>query len=417
MPRDRSGLAKQSPAFLLLYALAWAGGAVAYVPFLTILLPMRVAAMVGVERVEWLAYMTFWGAVASSSGGILFGWLSDRTGVRRPWIIAGLVGAVALMMCVPLMNGPLQLLGLIVVWQLALNMMLGPLSAWAADHVPPEQLGMLGGLLALSPALGSASGALVTIPAIAGPNRSLALVGLLVCACVLPALVFAHPIDTSTATVAERDRGAPTGRAARAMWVARFLVQICEATLFAYLYYYFRSIDPHWDASSIARLFSIVVCTAVPAALLIGRWSDRRSKPITPLIVTAATVAVALVAMASARSPQAAAAAYVVFGFATTIFLSLHSAQTLRVLGCARRRGRDLGLFNLTNTAPSLIMPWLTLAIVPHFGFSHFFYLLAALAVGAVCILAIAARALPPDRRAPPAAPRNAWPATGVASR
>ena len=383
-----------------MYALAWAGGAVAYVPFLTILLPIRVSAMVGADRVQWLAYMTFWGAVASSTGGVLFGWLSDRSGVRRPWIIAGLVGAVALMLCVPFMRQPLQLLGLIVLWQLALNMMLGPLSAWAADHVPPEQLGVLGGLLALSPALGSASGALVTIPAIAGPNRSLALVGVLVCACVLPALVFAHPLDTSLLAKVEQHHRTPPGRAARAMWVARFLVQICEATLFAYLYYYFRSIDPQWNASSIARLFSIVVCTAVPAALLIGRWSDKRARPIAPLIVTALTAALALMAMAAARGPEAATAAYVVFGFATTIFLSLHSAQTLRVLGCAKRRGRDLGLFNLTNTAPSLIMPWLTVAIVPRFGFSRFFAVLAALALAAAFILVIAARRLKNSRNA-----------------
>ena len=392
MPHDRPYLKRQSPAFLLLYALAWAGGAVAYTPFLTILLPVRVSAMVGADRVQWLAYMTFFGAVASSSGGILFGWLSDRTGVRRPWIIGGLVGSLALMMCVPLMRSPLELLVLIVVWQLALNAMLGPLSAWAADHVPPQQLGILGGLLALSPALGSASGALVTIPAIAGPNRSLALVGLLVSACVLPALVFARPIDTSVEPEVEEPQR--VGRAARAMWVARFLIQICEATLFAYLYYYFRSIDPKWQASSIARLFSIVVCTAVPAALLIGRWSDKRKRPIAPLIIAAITVALALVVMASARDQEAAIAAYVVFGLATTIFLSLHSAQTLRVLGCAKRRGRDLGLFNLTNTAPSLIMPWLTLAIVPKFGFSAFFYLLAVLAIAAAFILAAASRAL-----------------------
>jgi len=32
--------------FLLLYALAWAGGSIGYVPFLTILLPVRVAALV-----------------------------------------------------------------------------------------------------------------------------------------------------------------------------------------------------------------------------------------------------------------------------------------------------------------------------------------------------------------------------------
>jgi hypothetical protein len=104
--------------------------------------------MVGDQRVEWLAYITFFGAAAASIGGILFGWLSDRSQTRRPWIVAGLIGTLGLMMCVPLASRPIELLLLVVVWQLALNMMLGPLSAWAADHVPSGQLGSLGGLLA-----------------------------------------------------------------------------------------------------------------------------------------------------------------------------------------------------------------------------------------------------------------------------
>ena len=394
MGRDRSPVTRQSSAFLVLYALAWAGGAVAYVPFLTILLPVRIAAMAGAQRVEWVAYITFFGAIAASVGGLLFGWLSDRTGVRRPWIIAGLVGSTALMVCAPSARDPLQLLLLIIVWQLALNMMLGPLAAWAADHVPPPQLGVLGGLLALSPALGSAAGAVVTIPGLATPDERLALVGLLVSACVLPALIFARPLDSAASNSGLHDRGARTSAAARAMWLARFLVQICEATLFAYLYFYFRSVDPQRDAGSIARLFSIVICTAVPAALLIGRWSDRRGRPIAPLIATAVTLAIALGLLAIASTPAEATAAYVLFGLATTIFLSLHSAQTLRVLGRAERRGFDLGVFNLTNTAPSLIMPWLTVAIVPQFGFSRLFAVLAALALTAALILLIAARRL-----------------------
>jgi MFS family permease len=398
---------RQSSAFLWLYAVAWAGGAIAYVPFLTILLPVRVADMVGDQRVHWLGYMTFFGAIAASVGGIGFGWLSDRTHVRRPWVVAGLAGAIALMMCVPLAHDPLQLLILIVLWQLALNMMLGPLCAWAADLVPPGQLGYLGGLLALSPALGSAAGALVTIPGLAGPDGRLALVACLVAACVLPAVIFARPlVDRAPAQPASNAEAAarrPIGLAI-GMWIARFLIQIAEATLFAYLYYYFRSIDPSWDASWIAELFGMVLCAAVPVALLIGRWSDRTGRPILPLVCAALTVSAALLGMAASRNSQQATAAYVLFGLATSTFLSLHSGQTLRVLRNVGRRGRDLGIFNLTNTAPSLIMPWLTVAIVPQFGFATLFDLLAALAICAALILLVsmhlASRSAAPLRRA-----------------
>ncbi len=60
----------------------------------------------------------------------------------------------------------------------------------------------------------------------------------------------------------------------------------------------------------------------------------------------------------------------------------------MRVLPRPERRGRDLGLFNLTNTVPSLVMPWLTLLMVPLFGYAGLFVLLAVLAGAAAVLLA-----------------------------
>ncbi|MES2136660.1 MAG: MFS transporter [Pseudomonadota bacterium] len=395
MAFDRQPATRQPAAFLWLYAIAWAGGAVAYVPFLTILLPARVEVMTG-DPVRWLAYMTFFGAIAASVGGILFGWLSDRTRTRRPWIAMGLIGTIILLHLVPLATRPLPLLLLIIVWQLALNMMLAPLAAWAADHVPSSQLGTLGGLLAFSPALGSSAGALVTIRGLASADGRLTLVAILVASCVLPALLSGQPASTDqrpgTAGSKEVHGEPPSRSVAVAMWSARFLVQISEAALFAYLYYYFRALDPSRDAASIARLFGLVIGTSVPAALIIGRWSDRHRRPIAPLVVAATLGGGALMVMASARNPAEATAGYVLFGLATTVFLSLHSAQTFRVLRRSSRRGRDLGIFNLTNTAPSLIMPWLTVSIVPSFGFQGLFALLSAFSLTAAAILIVVTR-------------------------
>ena len=383
----------QPASFLWLYAVAWAGGAVAYVPFLTILLPVRVAAMAGESRVEWLAYITFFGAIAASVGGILFGWLSDLSRRRKPWIVTGLAASITLLLSVPFVTSPLQLLLLIIAWQLALNMMLGPLAAWAADRVPRHQLGMLGGMLAFSPALGSIAGAVVTVPGLSNADGRLTVVALMVVACVAPALLFARPLPEATPDESELSQAkTPPRSMAVAMWAARFLVQISEATLFAYLYFYFRSIDPSSDDASVAKLFSIVLTLSVPIALLVGLWADRSGHPILPLIGTSIISAMGLVGMALAGTPAEATAAYVLFGIATTIFLSLHTAQTLRVLPRPDRRGRDLGLFNLTNTAPSLIMPWLSITMVPAFGYSGLFLLLAALALGASAILLLVVR-------------------------
>jgi MFS family permease len=384
-----------------LFALAWAGGAVGYIPFLTILLPLRITEMTGDDSVRWLAYITFAGAIAASVGNILFGSLSDRTGHRRSWVAAGLALHVALLLAMTTAGSPLTLLGLIVLWQLALNMMLGPLSAWASDHVPHSQLGRLGGLLAFAPAIGALAGVIMTLPGLAGPDGRIALVAALIVACVAPALLFGRPRDVPLAQVsaASPAEAAPKRRTFAAMWLARLLVQIAEAALFAYLLLYFRSVQADIGEGSIARLFCVVLVAAVPVALLVGRWADRRQRPFVPLAAAAALSGCGLILLASSASIESAIAGYILFGLATTVFLSLHSGQILRVLPNPDHRGRDLGVVNLTNTVPSLIMPWLTLALVPGFGFSGLFALLALLAFAAAIILAAIPRFQRPSQQ------------------
>ncbi|MBB6425062.1 MFS transporter [Sphingopyxis sp. JAI128] len=383
---------RQSLAFLLLYALASAGGAIAYVPFLTIWLPGRMTQLAGAGDVQMLGYVTFFGAIAASAGGIAFGWLSDLTGNRRGWILTGLALTIGLLLVVPLAQDIWTLVATIIAWQLTLNMLLGPLAAWAGDLVPDEQKGLLGGLLAFSPALGGWSGWLVTWPGLVSEEQRLVVIVLLVAAAVLPVLLFGRP-RSFPELIAPPDRGIgvrrirPSGPAVR-MWLARLLVQIAEAALFAYLYFWFRSIDPAMHDNEKARLFGMALTIAIPIALASGRWADRNDRPFLPLVVAAAVSSLGMVGMALATGLDAAKASYLVFGIATTVFLSLHSGQTLRILPRSDRRGRDLGIFNLTNTVPSLIMPWLTISLVPGFGFDALFLLLAALSAIAVLLLA-----------------------------
>ncbi|WP_284124991.1 MFS transporter [Parerythrobacter aestuarii] len=394
---------RQSTRFLLLYALAAAGGAVAYVPFLTVLLPVRVTALAGEADVSWLAYVTLGGALTASVANILFGWLSDLTRNRVRWILTGLVLSSSMLMAIPVAQSLTVLIGTIVLWQLGLNMMLAPLAAWAGDCVPDGQKGLLGGLLAFAPALGAASGALVTIPGLADAETRLVMVVCLVAALVLPVVLFGRPrpmpqlMEDSAPGGEQSDR--PVALKSRSavlrMWLARLLVQIAEAALFAYLLFWFRSIDAGMGDNHTARIFAIVLGIAVPLAILVGRWSDIRDRPILPLALASVLSSGGLIVMALAQTLTVAIAGYVLFGLAASVFLSLHTGQTLRVLPRARHRARDLGIFNLTNTVPSLIMPWLTLALVPVFGFSGLFWLLAALAALAGALLASLTRLSP----------------------
>ena len=392
--------ARQSRAFLGLYSLAFAGGAVAYMPLLTVLLPVQVERMTGggAAQIAWLGQCFVWGAIAASLSNIAFGWLSDRLGNRRLFIWAGLIASSALLLAIGQAATLPQLLVLIVAWQVALNMMLGPLTALAGDSVPDAQKGMLGGLLSLAPGLGAVGGALVTWSILPDPQMRLAIVALMVCACVLPLLLAGRgrPFPQLMKDGAAGDSGevtvaAPSHRSlAVRMWLARFLVQVADAALFAFLYTWFRQLSADFGDDDTARLFGVVLVLAIPLTLIVGRWSDRAGRPILPLAVSSAIAGLALLAMAASGAVLPGIAAYAVFGLATSLFLSLHAAQTLRVLPRPSRRGRDLGLFNLTNTLPALTMALLSLDLIPRLGFSGFFALLAGLVLAAAALLASA---------------------------
>ena len=378
--------------FVLLYALAWVGGVIGYTPLLTLLLPMQVDKLVGrALGLDWLAWMALAGAAAASLGGILFGWLSDVTRNRRGWIVGGLVLSSLLLVMVGRIDSFGWLIAAIIAWQLSINMMLGPLSALAADFIPDRSKGMLGGLQAFAPGFGALAGVAVTQPGLDFGQARLAAIALMVIVCVLPLMCVTPPLSVHKAQfgpmgTAEplRDRQRRAGR----MWLARLCVQLAEATLFAYLFFWLSGLDPKVSDQQIARLFSYVLFLSAPLALAAGRWSDRHDRPIAPLRLSAAISALGLLLMAITRDVQTAMMAYGVFGVSSSVFLALHSAQTLRILPRPEYRGRDLGLFNLANTVPSLIMPWLAMTLLPAHGFAALFLLLAALATCAALLLA-----------------------------
>lgn len=389
---DIADTAHQSPRFLLLYALAVSGGAVAYIPFLTILLPLRASILAGDDALTILSYAAFVGAITASGANIFFGWISDLSRTRRPWIAAGMLLSSVLLAAMPMAANPVGLLIMIVGWQTCLNMMLAPLAAWAGDTVPDHQKGLLGGLLACAPAVGAMSGALVTLQGWFVADERLIFIAILVILMVSPALLMARPLPLphlATATTANVIGGGDKrgASATRRMWLARLLVQIAEASLFAFLLLWFRAHDPNFAENDVASIFAAVLSLSVFCTLIVGRWSDRGGRPIVPIGICAGLAATGLLVMAAAPGLAVAIAGYIIFGVSGGIFLALHSSQTLRVLPSGQTRGRDLGLFNLTNTIPSLIMPWLTLALVPAFGFGALFAMLACFAAAACFLL------------------------------
>ncbi len=75
--------------FLLIYAIAHAGGVMAYLPLLSMLLPMKIEGVSGDARLDIFTATVVAGAIAASLCSILFGWLSDRSVARAGAVAAG----------------------------------------------------------------------------------------------------------------------------------------------------------------------------------------------------------------------------------------------------------------------------------------------------------------------------------------
>lgn len=381
----------QGKRFLLLYALAYAGGFIAYVPLLTILLPVKMAAVAGEARIEWLAAATLLGAIAASVANVGFGYASDLTRSRKPWIAVGLVLTILLYAALHAADSGAGIVAIITLWQVALNMLLSPLAAYAADHVPDHQKGRLGGLLGAGPPMGSLAAVIVTLPLFADEAARFAATCALIVLTVGPLLLFGRPhaVEAGREPFTATERRLRRGDLAL-MWCARLLVQIAGSVLFSFLLYYFQSLPGALvGPETVARVAGLTLVAAIPIALIVGRASDRAGVRRPFLIGAAIVMALGLALMAFSDSLPLAIVAYALFGGACSVFLALHSVFAMQMLPSPDRRGRDLGLFNLTNTLPSLISPVLTVALVPGRGFATLMLTLAALAIVAAGLVAM----------------------------
>jgi MFS family permease len=355
--RDTTGggaAERRSTAFLLIYALANAGGVIGYLPLLTLLLAIKVEALAGEARVDLLTATVIAGSIAASASNILFGWLSDRSvargGGRRGWMVGGLIATIATYAAIAVAHSPATIIAAIVLFQVALNAVLAPLVAVMADEIPDSQKGTTGGLLSLGYPVASGVLALVVgIPALSETGRLMIVIAI--------AALCLTPLILSRAVAIRRHDLA-------AAWLARLLFQVAGCVLQLYLLYYFESIVPDVPrdelAARVGNLLTLSFIAPLPIALLFGRlsdWLDRR-KPF--LIAAVGVAAVGLAGMAAAHSWTAGALGFACYTIGYSVFLPLQTAFSMQLLPDPRHRGRDLGLFNLTNTLPSLLGPLLT---------------------------------------------------------
>src|SRR5215211_5503922 len=149
--------------FISLYTLAYLGTVLVLLAPLLVTLALKVNSLVGIEQApSSLALVTGTGALLAMVGNPFFGRLSDRTssrlGMRRPWMVIGLVGGSFGVLVVALApNIPVVLVGWCIA-QLLFNALLAAMVAVLPDQVPVAQRGLVAGVLGVCLPIASVSG-------------------------------------------------------------------------------------------------------------------------------------------------------------------------------------------------------------------------------------------------------------------
>jgi MFS family permease len=152
--------------FISLYTLAFISTSLLFLAPLLVTLALKVNSLVGIERApNGLAVVTATGALLAMVGNPFFGKLSDRTtsrlGMRRPWMVIGLVGgSLGILMVALAPSIPVVLVGWCIA-QLLFNAVLAALMAVLPDQVPASQRGLVSGVLGICVPIASVSGTFV----------------------------------------------------------------------------------------------------------------------------------------------------------------------------------------------------------------------------------------------------------------
>lgn len=376
-----------SRRFVSLYTLAYCGLFVAFMPFVSILLQVKVAAIDPAGRVALLGWAVLGGAAIASVANIAAGWLSDlgwrRSGTRRPWIALGLGLIAAAFALVHAATTPAALLGAVALWQVALNLMFAPMVAVIADEVPDDRKGRVSGLLGISHPVGILSAAVVTLPAFPGEAARYAVNVALCAAMIVPFLLFARERGAGGTGVVP-PKAVSTRRAdlVRA-WLARLAMQAAGNGLTAYAYFHFADL---WRgdgdaAAPVAQAMAVVTGVAVVATIVAGRLSDRAGGRKPYLGIATLLVAGGLVVLAVAPGFLIATLGYGMAMTGLSVFLALQSALAMQLLPSPATRGRDLGILNLSNTVPACVPPLLAALVPGGAGLGGVFVALAILSL------------------------------------
>jgi MFS family permease len=397
--------------FIALYALAYLSTALLFIAPLLVTLALKVNSLVGIDRAPAsLSLIAGVGALVSIVANPFFGQLSDRTtsrfGMRRPWMIAGLVGGSTGILVVALApNVAVVLLGWCMA-QLFFNALLAAQVAVLPDQVPVVQRGTVAGILGVCLPLASVGGTYV-VNVFAGHELAMFLVpcaigGVFV---VLFALVLddrrLEPADRtpwSSRRVLEAFYVDPRGHP-DFMWAfaSRFLFVLAYALLVTYQAYFLLDRLGSAEDDVPHQIFLGTLAQAavlVTASVVGGRLSDRTGRRKVFVVGGSFVYGIALFLVAMATDVHGFLVGMAVSGLGFGLYMAVDLALVVDVLPDEATAAKDLGVLNIAGALPFTLAPVIAPAILVVGSGSY----VALYCVAAACAL-LAGLAILPVRR------------------
>jgi MFS family permease len=341
---------------------------------LLVTLALKVDSLVGIKQApDSLALVAGIGAFVAMVGNPFFGKMSDRTalraGMRRPWMIIGLVGGSAGILIVALAPSiPVVLAGWCIA-QLLFNALLAAMVAVLPDQVPAVQRGLVSGVL----------GVCLPVASVCGTFLVKLLTGNLLAMFMGPCAIGGFFILLFAATL--KDRRLAKARkpawslreAASTFYVnprqnpdfawafaSRFMFVMAYAFLVTYQAYYLLDKIGSAAADVPQQIFlgTLTQSAVVVAASLIGgKLSDRTGRRKIFVLTASIVYGLALFAVAVASNFNGFLVGMAIGGLGFGVYVAVDLALVVDVLHDNRSAAKDLGVFNIAGALPFSVAP------------------------------------------------------------
>ena len=374
--------------FIALYALAYIGAILLFLAPLLVSLSLKVNALVGTDRApNNLSLVAGVGAFLAMFANPFFGKLSDRTtsrfGMRRPWMMTGLVGGSVGILVVAVAPNIVVVLAGWCLAQVFFNALLASLIAVLPDQVPVTQRGLVAGVLGICLPIASVCGTYV-VQLFTGNTLAMFLA---------PCAIGGSFIMVFAATLKDRHLDAADMPAwslreftsafyvnprkhADFAWafVSRFMFVLAYAFLTTYQAYYLLEKLGSAEADVPRQLFlaTVAMSGVVIVASLLGGWlSDRTGRRKVFVGAASFVFGLALFFIAVAGSFHGFVAGMALGGLGFGLYTAVDLALVADVLPDPASAAKDLGVMNIAGALPSSVAPAVAPAIFAVGGGSY----------------------------------------------